>query len=68
MTDNLPLQARRFRIYQRFKQSNLTRAAYCRQEGITAAQFIYWCKRFEQESNPTESSSTLAQVSTPIQS
>jgi transposase-like protein len=57
------------RLFQRFKQSNLTRAAFCREEGITAAQFTYWCRRFEQENNPTEASSapiTLAQVSTPI--
>ncbi|MDJ1503503.1 hypothetical protein QNI22_22745 [Cytophagaceae bacterium BD1B2-1] len=34
MTDNLPLQARMLRLYQRFKQSNLTRAAFCRFERI----------------------------------
>jgi transposase-like protein len=58
------------RLYQRYKQSNLTRAAFCREEGITAAQFTYWCRRFEEESSPTEVSPapiTFAQVSTPIQ-
>jgi transposase-like protein len=58
------------RLYQRFQQSNLTRAAFCREEGITAAQFTYWCSRFEHESIATEVSQapiTLAQVSTPIQ-
>jgi hypothetical protein len=70
MKPNLALQARMLRLYQRFQQSNLTRAAFCREEGITTAQFTYWCRRFEQESDPTEVSQaaiTLAQVSTPIQ-
>ncbi len=68
MKPNLPSQARMQRLYQCFKQS--TGAAFCREEGIRAAQFTYWCRRFEQESNPTEASPvpfTLAQVSTPIQ-
>jgi hypothetical protein len=44
MKPNLPLQARMLRLYQRFQQSNLTRAAFGREEGITAAQFTYWCQ------------------------
>jgi hypothetical protein len=70
MKPNLLLQARMQRLYERFKQSQLTRTAFCREEGITAAQFTYWCRRFEQESTPTQVQSppiTLAQVSTPIQ-
>jgi transposase-like protein len=70
MKPNLPLQARMLRLYQRFQQSNLTRAAFCREEGITAAQFTYWCRRFEQESDPDDASPTsitLSQLSTPIQ-
>ncbi len=58
------------RLYQRFKQSNLSRAVFCREEGLTAAQFTYWCRRFEQESTPDEASPpsiTLSQLSTPIQ-
>jgi transposase-like protein len=48
----------------------LTKAAFCREEGITAAQFTYWCRRFDAENNSAEVISapiTLAQVSTPIQ-
>jgi transposase-like protein len=57
-------------LCHRFQQSHLTKAAFCRNEGITAAQFTYWCRRFGQESIPTEVSQapvTLAQVSTTIQ-
>ncbi len=70
MKPNLALQERMLRLYQRFQQSNLTRAAFCREEGITAAQFTYWCRRFEQECDPSEvktTTLTLAQVRTPIQ-
>ncbi len=57
-------------LNQRFKQSNLTRAACYREEGTTAAQFTCWCQRLEEESNQKEvnpASITLAQVCTPIQ-
>ena len=72
MKPNLPLQARMLRLYQRFQQSHLTRAAFCREEGITTAQFTYWCRRFEKDSDPAEvkvkvTPITLSQVSTPIQ-
>jgi transposase-like protein len=70
MKPNLPLQACMLRLYQRYKQSQKTRAAFCREEGITAAQFTYWCRRFEQESTAADAcptSITLSQVSTPIE-
>jgi hypothetical protein len=67
MKPNLVLQERMRKLYHRFQQSTLTRAAFCREEGISAAQFIYWCRFFEKESAATPVSLTLAQVSTPIQ-
>jgi transposase-like protein len=70
MKPNLPLQACMLRLYQRYKQSQKTRAAFCREEGITAAQFTYWCRRFDQESNSAVAIPAPiihSQVSTPIQ-
>jgi hypothetical protein len=41
MKPNLPLQAQMLGLYQRFQQSNLTRAAFCREEGITPGRLPY---------------------------
>lgn len=60
------LHRRMEQTYGRYKASKLSRNAFCQAEGISLAQFTYWCQRFDKEltiSPPTEiakSSSTVA--------
>lgn len=39
--------------YERYKESHLSKADFCQKEGLSVAQFAYWIKRFEKESQPS---------------
>jgi hypothetical protein len=43
--------------FQQFQGSDLTKAAYARKNDLIPSQFIYWCHKFEKESQSVQSSS-----------
>lgn len=57
MKKNPVLYAQMEQFYQRFagaqpQQSNLSRHAFCKVEGLYYSLFSYWCKRLAKEKRP----------------
>jgi hypothetical protein len=46
---NTALYRRMEETYGRYKASKLSRKAFCKAEGLSLAQFTYWCQRFDKE-------------------
>ena len=61
MKTNPVLYAQMEQYYQRFQQSKLSRPAFCQAEGLSYAQFCYWCKRLAKENR----SSSFKQLTLP---
>ncbi len=53
--------------YGRYKASKLSRKAFCKAEGISLAQFTYWCQRFDKELT-VSSTAEKANADSPIPS
>ncbi len=46
---NTALYRRMEETYGRYQASKLSRKAFCKAEGLSLAQFTYWCQRFEKK-------------------
>jgi len=49
-------QDRMFAMIARWKRSDLSKAAFARQAGVSINTFHYWCRRFEEQNGAADSS------------